>query len=185
MLKCLSQKGRKLQRYVWSRLGKNLTKSSKVHRLIAPGSKSRHKTSVRLVQKMRRKPIFRTRKVNSAMRYVNKSNTAKHGKKYFKYLRLFSCNFPYNEDKSLTHRGNCTKYKLCNDVEENPGPAMHHVDPNKTIKEPYKKGDVVVFGQNAGQKCVAMSLCALIYHNMKGISNPGDLKQIVHIGNQL
>ena len=30
-----------------------------------------------------------------------------------------------------------------------------------------------------------MSLRALIYHNMKGISNPDDLKQIVHIGNQL
>ena len=87
MLKCLSQKGRKLQRYVWSRLRKNLTKSSKVHRLIATGSTSRHKTSVRLVQKIR-KPIFRTRKVNSAMRYVNKSNTAKHGKKYFKLLKV-------------------------------------------------------------------------------------------------
>ena len=134
---------------------------------------------------MRRKPIFRTRKVNSAMRYVNKSNTAKHEKKYFKYLRLFSCNFPYNEDKSLTHRGNCTKYKLCNDVEENPGPVMHHVNPSKTIVAPYSQGDVIVFGQNAGQQCVAMSLCALIYHNMKGISNPGHLKQIMHIGNQL
>ena len=101
------------------------------------------------------------------------------------YLRLCLCNFPYSEYKSLTHRGNCTKYKLCNDVEENPGPAMHHVDSNKTIKESYKKGDVVVFGQNSGQECVAMSLCALIYHNVKGISNPGDLKQKVHIGNQL
>ena len=30
-----------------------------------------------------------------------------------------------------------------------------------------------------------MSLCALIYHNMKGIGNPDDLKQIMHIGNQL
>ena len=69
-------------------------------------------------------------------------------------------------------------------MEENPGPAMQHVDPNKTIKDPHKKGDVV-FWQNARQKFVAMSLCALIYHNMKGISNPGDLKQIVHIGNQL
>ena len=126
MLKCLSQKGRKLQRYVWSRLRKNLTKSSKVHRLIAPGSKSRHKTSVRLVQKMKRKPIFRTRKVNSAMRYVNKSNKLNMERNISNYL-------------SLTHRGNCTKYKLCNDVEENPGPAMHHVDPNKTIKESYKK----------------------------------------------
>ena len=53
------------------------------------------------------------------------------------------------------------------------------------IQAPYSKGDVVVFGQNAGQKCVAMSLCALIYHNTKGISNPSDLKQIMHIGNQL
>ncbi|RMX54892.1 hypothetical protein pdam_00015101 [Pocillopora damicornis] len=52
-------------------------------------------------------------------------------------------NFPYSEYKSLTHRGNYTKYKLCNDVEENPGPAMQHVDPNKTIKDPHKKGDVV------------------------------------------
>ena len=119
------------------------------------------------------------------MRYVNKSNTAKHGNKYFKYLRLFSCNFPYSEDKSLTHRGNYTKYKLCNDVEEYPGPVMHRVNPSKTIVAPYSQGDVIVFGQNAGQQCVAMSLCALIYHNMKGISNPGHLKQIMHIGNQL
>ena len=65
------------------------------------------------------------------------------------------------------------------------GPCMHHVDPNKTIKAPYSQGDVVVFGQNAGQQCVAMSLCALIYHNMKGIGNPDVLKHIMHIENQL
>ena len=56
---------------------------------------------------------------------------------------------------------------------------MDHVDPSKTIQAPYSQGDV--FGQNAGQQCVAMSLCALIYHNMKGIGNPDDLKQIMHI----
>ena len=81
------------------------------------------------------------------MRYVNKSNTAKHGKKYFKYLRLFSCNFPYNEDKSLTHSGNCTKYKLCNDVEENPGPVMHHVNPSKTIVDHIVKGMLLYLGK--------------------------------------
>ena len=59
------------------------------------------------------------------------------------------------------------------------------MDPSKTINAPYGQGNVVVFGQNAGQQCVAMSLCALIYHNMKGIGNPDDLKQIMHIGNQL
>ena len=60
---------------------------------------------------------------------------------------------------------------------------MHHVDPSKTIKTLYSQGDVVVSGQNAGQQCVAMSLRTLIYHNMKGISNPVELKQIMHIGN--
>ena len=62
---------------------------------------------------------------------------------------------------------------------------MHYVDPSKTIKATYSQGDVVVFGQNAGQQCVAMSLCALMYHNMKGIGNPDDLKQIMLIGSQL
>ena len=50
---------------------------------------------------------------------------------------------------------------------------------------PYSQGDVVVFAQTAGQQCVAMILCGLIYHNMKGIGNPNDLKQIMHIGSQL
>ena len=133
---------------------------------------------------MRRKVTFRTRS-QFCNEICYKSNKAKHGEKYFKYLRFFSCNFPYSEYKSLTHRGSCTKYKLCNDVEENPGPVMHHVDPSKTIKAPYSQEDfVVVFGRNAGQQCVAMILCALIYYNIKGISNPGDLKQIGAIGNQ-
>ena len=37
---------------------------------------------------------------------------------------------------------------------------MHHAGPSKTMQAPYSQGDVVVFGQNAGQQCVAMSLCA-------------------------
>ena len=134
---------------------------------------------------MRRKPIFSgTRIVNSSMRYNNASRDT-HGKKYLKYLRSFSCNSHIvSEYKGVIHRGNCTKYKLHNDIEKNPDPVMHHVDPSKTIQAPHSEGDVVVFGQNAGQQCVAMSLCALIYHNMKGIGNPDDLKQIMHIGNQ-
>ena len=30
-----------------------------------------------------------------------------------------------------------------------------------------------------------MILCALIYHNMKGIGNPDELKQMMHIGSEL
>ena len=53
------------------------------------------------------------------------------------------------------------------------------------MKAPYSQGDVVVFGQNTGQECVVMSLCGLISHNMKGIGNPYESKQIMHIGSQL
>ena len=148
MLKRLSQKIRKLLSYVRSRLGKNVPKSSKVHDLIknnATRKKSTHKTShQKIQQKMRRKPIFRTRNVNSSMRYVYNSSRDKHGKKYLKYLRFFLCNFPYSEYKGVIHRGNCTKNKLNNDMEKNLHPGMHYVDPSKTIKAPYSQGDVVV-----------------------------------------
>ena len=45
--------------------------------------------------------------------------------------------------------------------------------------------NVLVFGQNAGQQCVAMSLCSSIYNNKQGISSANDLIQIMNIGNQL
>lgn len=48
-----------------------------------------------------------------------------------------------------------------------------------------KTRQVVVFGQNAGRQRVAMGVCAKIYHNMKKLSYPGGLKQVMHIGNQL
>ena len=40
-------------------------------------------------------------------------------------------------------------------------------------------------GQNAGQQCVAKSLCSLIYNDTRGISSANDLIQIMNIGNQL
>lgn len=94
-------------------------------------------------------------------RYVYNSSRDKYGKKYLKYLRIFSCNFPYSEYKGVIHGENCTKNKLWNDIGKNPGPGMHHVDPSKTIEAPYSHGSIIVFRQNTGQQCVAMSLCAL------------------------
>ena len=61
----------------------NLAKSSKVHRLlknVPTRRKSRHKTSVRLEQKMRRKVTFRTRS-HFYNEICYKSNKAKYGKK--------------------------------------------------------------------------------------------------------
>ena len=65
-----------------------------------------------------RKPIFRTRNVDSSKRYVYNSRRDKQGKKYLKYLRLFLCNFPYGDYKGVIHRSNCTKNKLYNYIKK-------------------------------------------------------------------
>ena len=90
--------------------------------------------------------------------------------------------------KNLNHRMNFCKFNLSTDIEKNPGPTF--IDPSKTIRAPYSQGNVDVFGPNAGQQCVAMSLCALI-HNFRNksvthtISYPEHLVQIMNIGNEL
>ena len=43
----------------------------------------------------------------------------------------------------------------------------------------------MVFGQNSGQQCVAMSLYSLIYNNKQGVNSANDLVSIMNIGNQL
>ena len=54
----------------------------------------------------------------------------------------------------------------------------------KKIHAPYCQGNVVVFGENAGQQCVAMSLCALIYSKIR-ITLDDDMIQIMTVGYQL
>ena len=62
---------------------------------------------------------------------------------------------------------------------------MNNIDPTLTVKAPYSQGDITVFGANAGQQCAAMSLCALIYNNIKGINKCNDLVQVMEMGNEL
>ena len=102
-----------------------------------------------------------------------------------KYLSLCTCNYPfYSAYKSLIHRVNFGQFKLSTDIEKNPGPSVY-VDATRTIHAPYCQGNVVVFGENAGQQCVAMSLCALIYSKMRRITSVDDMIQITAVGNQL
>ena len=63
------------------------------------------------------------------------------------------------------------------DIEKNPGPSFY-VDATKTIHAPYCQESVVLFGENAGQQCVAMSLRALIYSKITRISSVDDMIQI-------
>ena len=58
-------------------------------------------------------------------------------------------------------------------------------DPSETLTAPYSQANKLVFGQNSGQQCVAMSLCSLIYNNKQGINSANDLVSIMNIGNQL
>ena len=84
----------------------------------------------------------------------------------------------------MNHQVNFGQFKLCTDIEKNPGPSVY-VDATKTINAPYCQGNVTVFGENAGQQCVAMSLCALIYSKITKITSVDDMTQIMIVGIQL
>ena len=102
-----------------------------------------------------------------------------------KYLSLCTWNYPfYSAYKSLIHRVNFLQFKLSTDIEKNPGPSFY-VDATITIDTPNCQRNVVVFGENAGQQCVAMSLCALIYSKIKKITSVYDMIQIMTVGSQL
>lgn len=73
------------------------------------------------------------------------------------YLSFFSCNRPMSVYKTHNHIVKTCKFRLHTDVEKNLGPSLLLIDPWKTIKAPYSQGNELVFGQNAGQQCVAMS----------------------------
>ena len=83
----------------------------------------------------------------------------------------------------MSHRVNFGQFKLCTDIEKNLGPSVY-VDATKTVHAPYCQGNVTVFGENAGQQCVAMSLCALIYIKITKIILVGNMTQIMIVGIQ-
>ena len=84
-----------------------------------------------------------------------------------KNLPLCTCNYPFNSAyNSLNHRVNFGQFKLCTDIWKNPGPSVY-IDAAKAINAPYCQGNVTVFGENAGQQCVALSLRALIFRTVR------------------
>ena len=111
------------------------------------------------------------------MRYLNRLLS--------KNLPLCTCNYPFcSVFNSLNHQVNFGQFKLCADIEKSPGPLVY-VDSTKTIHAPYCQGNVTVFGENAGQQCVAMSLYALIYSKITKITSVDDMTQIMIVGIQL
>ena len=84
----------------------------------------------------------------------------------------------------MNHRVNFGQFKLCTDIEKNPGPSVY-VDATKTINAPYCQGNVTGFGENGGQRCVAISPCALIYSKITKMTSVDDMTQIMIVGIQL
>ena len=84
----------------------------------------------------------------------------------------------------MNHRVNFGQFKLCTDIEKNPGSSVY-VDATKAINAPYCQGNVTGFGENGGQRCVAMSLCALIYSKITKMTSVDDMTQIMIVGIQL
>ena len=87
------------------------------------------------------------------------------------------------EYKNSNHLKSVSQSALYTDIETNPGPVF--IDPGKTICAPYSQGNLMLFGESAGQQCLAMYLCALIYSKRQGICSSRDLVQIMNIGNEL
>ncbi len=79
--------------------------------------------------------------------------------------------------------------RLSNDVEENPGPrtTSEIIDPMFTVRADYHQGNNLLFGLNAGKQCVAMSLCAIVYKEIKSVNiwDRSILNQILFWGNDL
>ena len=66
---------------------------------------------------------------------------------------------------------NVCRLALCTNIETNPGPIFQ-IDPSKTVSAPYSQGNQVIFSKTAGQQCLAMCLCALIYSKRQEINSP-------------
>ena len=62
--------------------------------------------------------------------------------------------------------------RLSNDVEENPGLRNINeiVDHTYTVHAEYNQGNQLMFGSNAGKQCVAMSLCSIVYNQIRSVN---------------
>ena len=192
----LLNKNRKLRKLVRKHIKLNVPRSSRIHRLLYAFSHERKKLlndQVRYLPQVTKKTKCpqesSRRRRKQAATLKTTAFLFKNGKmKYKSYTKpqgadnLLTATCTY---KDLNHRINCCKFNLSRDIEKNPGPTQI-IDPSKTIHAPYSQGNVDVFGPNAGQQCVAMSLCSLIYnYSNRSINDTEDLVQIMNIGNEL
>ena len=76
--------------------------------------------------------------------------------------------------KNEAHEANYCNYNLSRDIKKKSWPFNPNPDPNKTIVALHSQGKELVFGQNAGQQCVAMGLYSLV-----AITHEGSALQMI------
>ena len=167
-LKSLLQKTRKVRVFVWKGIRKNTPLSSKIHCYVNNRNclelKRYRSTSPKFVRKRGKVYLSSKHQTRGDLSWMRCPS---------RILSKYSCfctgNYPfYSAYKSLNHLVNFEQVKLFTDIEKNPGPSIF-VDGTKTIHAPYCQANVSVFGENAGQQCVAISLSALIYSKIRRI----------------
>ena len=175
--------------FVWKGILKNTPLSSKIHCYVKNTNGlylNRYRSNCKSVRFLWASPkLVRKRgKVYLSSKQERRGylgGVRNQNRVFSKYLSLYPF---YSAYKSLNHRVNFDQFKLSTDIEKNPGPSVY-VDATKTIHAPYCQGNVKVFGENAGQQCVAMSLCALIYSKIRRITSVDDMIQIMIVRDQL
>ena len=184
-LKRLKRKGRKLKEFVYERIRPSIPKSSWLRRYVKVRRVTKNVCKLNTKRVRLNKVTQHEKKylLNCSVRVYQRIIKLKY--RASRYLSMFSCNRPTCLYKSQTHVSNYCKFQLSSDIEKNPVPTPLSIDPSKTITAPHSLANELVFGQNSGQHCVAVSLCSLIYNNNQRISSANDLVSTMNIGNQL
>jgi hypothetical protein len=76
--------------------------------------------------------------------------------------------------KNVNHLKNVCQSALCTDIETNPGPVFY-IDPSKTISAPYSQGNQIIFGETAGQQCLAFTELFSVYRVLLFTELPSQL----------
>ena len=151
----LSIKSRKLKEFVFKRICASIPKSSKLYCYVKVRKLIKHECSTKIMSLNKitqhgKKLLFNCsgRVYQGLMKLKFRAN---------RYLSLFTCNSLMYRYKNQTHISIFYQFKLSTDTGKNPGPTPMYIDPSKTISAPYSQGNELIFGQNSGQQCVAMS----------------------------
>ena len=187
------KKSRKIRRLTRERISKTIPKSSKIHSYTRihvlhnvnafrerPCKHGRKRKSYKGIEGIFSNPSlgksykYKRKTLKSNGRLKRRFHVRKSLKKGISRLDVF---------RDRNHRINYCELSLSRDIEVNPGPLV--VDRSRTIVAPYSQGNIEIFGPNAGQQCVAMSLTALIFNQTNFICLTEDLSEIMNAGNNL